>query len=136
MSILATDTVCDLHFDTSTGERLNLIPVSAFSYEELTEAYNQTRVDYIVPMPMNVAATVRIAYIINGASGSFSTPKNLATDSHAEEGANNPTTASRQKIPAIHKQIFNPRICLSFQISSNFLLFHSMDFFPHNLQAI
>ncbi len=26
-----------------------------FSYEELTEAYNHTRVDYIVPMPMNAA---------------------------------------------------------------------------------
>jgi ribosomal protein S18 acetylase RimI-like enzyme len=30
-----------------------LIPAKAFSYEELTEAYNNTRVDYIVPMPMN-----------------------------------------------------------------------------------
>jgi ribosomal protein S18 acetylase RimI-like enzyme len=30
-----------------------LIPAKAFSYEELTEAYNTTRVDYIVPMPMN-----------------------------------------------------------------------------------
>ncbi len=33
----------------------DLIPASAFSYEELTEAYNHTRVDYIVPMPMNAA---------------------------------------------------------------------------------
>ena len=32
-----------------------LIPASAFSYEELTDAYNHTRVDYIVPMPMNAA---------------------------------------------------------------------------------
>jgi len=30
-----------------------LIPASEFSIEELTEAYNQTRVDYLVPMPMN-----------------------------------------------------------------------------------
>lgn len=30
-----------------------LISAKAFSYEELTEAYNNTRVDYIVPMPMN-----------------------------------------------------------------------------------
>jgi ribosomal protein S18 acetylase RimI-like enzyme len=36
-----------LHFD--------LIPASTFSYEELTEAYNHTRVDYIVPMPMNAS---------------------------------------------------------------------------------
>jgi ribosomal protein S18 acetylase RimI-like enzyme len=32
-----------------------LIPASAFTYEELTDAYNHTRVDYIVPMPMNAA---------------------------------------------------------------------------------
>jgi ribosomal protein S18 acetylase RimI-like enzyme len=34
---------------------VDLIPASAFSYEELTEAYNHTRVDYLVPMPMNAA---------------------------------------------------------------------------------
>ena len=33
----------------------DLIPAGTFSYEELTEAYNHTRVDYIVPMPMNAA---------------------------------------------------------------------------------
>lgn len=35
--------------------QIDLIPASTFSYEELTEAYNHTRVDYIVPMPMNAA---------------------------------------------------------------------------------
>jgi len=34
--------------------RFDFIPANAFSYQELTEAYNSTRVDYIVPMPMNV----------------------------------------------------------------------------------
>ncbi len=34
---------------------IELIPASNFSYEELTDAYNHTRVDYIVPMPMNAA---------------------------------------------------------------------------------
>lgn len=34
---------------------VDLIPASAFSLEELTEAYNHTRVDYLVPMPMNAA---------------------------------------------------------------------------------
>jgi ribosomal protein S18 acetylase RimI-like enzyme len=34
---------------------LKLAPTSQFTYEELTQAYNQTRVDYIVPMPMNAA---------------------------------------------------------------------------------
>lgn len=34
-------------------DKIDLIPASDFSYEELTEAYNQTRVDYMVPMPMN-----------------------------------------------------------------------------------
>lgn len=34
---------------------VDLISASAFSFEELTEAYNHTRVDYLVPMPMNAA---------------------------------------------------------------------------------
>ncbi|MCA9900504.1 MAG: GNAT family N-acetyltransferase [Ardenticatenaceae bacterium] len=34
---------------------MNLYPASKFTYEELTDAYNETRVDYLVPMPMNVA---------------------------------------------------------------------------------
>ncbi|MBZ0277810.1 MAG: hypothetical protein K8I60_16810, partial [Anaerolineae bacterium] len=28
-------------------------PTSAYSYKELADIYNQTRTDYIVPMPMN-----------------------------------------------------------------------------------
>ncbi len=32
---------------------VRLIPASQFSIDELTQAYNQTRVDYLVPMPMN-----------------------------------------------------------------------------------
>lgn len=32
-----------------------LIPADQFTVEELTEAYNHTRVDYMVPMPMNAA---------------------------------------------------------------------------------
>ncbi len=34
---------------------MDLVPASKFTYEELIHAYNQTRVDYLVPMPMNVA---------------------------------------------------------------------------------
>ncbi|MCS6909819.1 MAG: GNAT family N-acetyltransferase [Anaerolineales bacterium] len=34
---------------------LQLLPASAFTIEQLTAAYNQTRVDYLVPMPMNAA---------------------------------------------------------------------------------
>ncbi|MDW8325738.1 MAG: GNAT family N-acetyltransferase [Anaerolineales bacterium] len=34
---------------------LQLLPASAFTIEQLTIAYNQTRVDYLVPMPMNAA---------------------------------------------------------------------------------
>jgi ribosomal protein S18 acetylase RimI-like enzyme len=36
-----------------TQSTIDLIPASAFTFEELTDAYNQTRVDYMVPMPMN-----------------------------------------------------------------------------------
>jgi hypothetical protein len=77
------------------------------------------------PMPINVADTVRIAYIINGESGSVSIPKNPAIDSHADNGRNKPTTDSRHPTPAIHKQIFNPRICVSFQMA-----------FPFNMSVI
>lgn len=34
---------------------MKLVPASDFSFEQLVDAYNQTRVDYVVPMPMNVA---------------------------------------------------------------------------------
>ncbi|MBN1487443.1 MAG: GNAT family N-acetyltransferase [Anaerolineae bacterium] len=34
---------------------VELIPASEFKLEELTDAYNRSRVDYIVPMPMNIA---------------------------------------------------------------------------------
>ncbi|MCP4357673.1 MAG: GNAT family N-acetyltransferase [Chloroflexi bacterium] len=34
---------------------MELVPAPTFSVEELTDAYNQTRMDYLVPMPMNVA---------------------------------------------------------------------------------
>jgi hypothetical protein len=34
---------------------MEIIPADRFTFEELTEAYNQTRIDYLVPMPMNVA---------------------------------------------------------------------------------
>lgn len=33
---------------------MEILPADQFTLEQLTEAYNQTRVDYIVPMPMNV----------------------------------------------------------------------------------
>ena len=55
MSIFVDESVRDTHFNLFTQERLHLLPASDFSFEELTEAYNQTRVDYIVPMPMNAA---------------------------------------------------------------------------------
>ncbi|MEN8240770.1 MAG: GNAT family N-acetyltransferase [Chloroflexota bacterium] len=34
---------------------IKLTKASSYTIEELTEAYNQTRVDYMVPMPMNAA---------------------------------------------------------------------------------
>jgi ribosomal protein S18 acetylase RimI-like enzyme len=34
---------------------MELIPANFFTYEQLVEAYNETRIDYVVPMPMNVA---------------------------------------------------------------------------------
>jgi ribosomal protein S18 acetylase RimI-like enzyme len=34
---------------------MDLVPADLFSFEQLTKAYNRTRVDYLVPMPMNEA---------------------------------------------------------------------------------
>ena len=34
---------------------IELIPAERFSLQELTDLYNQTRVDYLVPMPMNAS---------------------------------------------------------------------------------
>ncbi|MBN1889394.1 MAG: GNAT family N-acetyltransferase [Thermoflexales bacterium] len=41
-------------FKAVTDASVVFMPASRFSWEELTGAYNQTRVDYIVPMPMSV----------------------------------------------------------------------------------
>ena len=38
-----------------TTAAIKLIPASHFTFEQLTAIYNQTRVDYMVPMPMNAA---------------------------------------------------------------------------------
>lgn len=43
--------------DTTTS-RIKLISASRFTTEQLTAIYNQTRVDYLVPMPMNEARLV------------------------------------------------------------------------------
>jgi ribosomal protein S18 acetylase RimI-like enzyme len=41
--------------ETEGALPVELVSASQFTFEELTAAYNQTRVDYIVPMPMNAA---------------------------------------------------------------------------------
>ena len=38
-----------------TTAHMDIIPASKYTFEQLTNAYNETRVDYLVPMPMNVA---------------------------------------------------------------------------------
>ena len=38
---------------TLINNAIKLVPVSRFNYEQLAAIYNQTRVDYMVPMPMN-----------------------------------------------------------------------------------
>lgn len=44
--------------DYTATTQIKLIPASLFSTEQLTAIYNQTRVDYLVPMPMNEARLV------------------------------------------------------------------------------
>lgn len=40
---------------TPADDSIRLVPASQFTIEQLTTLYNKTRVDYMVPMPMNVA---------------------------------------------------------------------------------
>lgn len=42
---------------------MDIIPANHFLFEELTAAYNQTRVDYLVPMPMNVSRLREYAHV-------------------------------------------------------------------------
>jgi len=42
----------------TTDSPIELRPASAFSVKQLTIIYNQTRVDYLVPMPMNMARMI------------------------------------------------------------------------------
>ena len=44
-----------MHFTIQSTSGLKLIPAVQFSIEQLTAIYNQTRVDYMIPMPMNSA---------------------------------------------------------------------------------
>lgn len=44
---------------------MELISADQYSLEQLTDAYNQTRVDYLVPMPMNVSRLREYARIYN-----------------------------------------------------------------------
>ena len=41
--------------ESTLAPAVQLLPASHFTVEQLTAAYNQTRVDYMVPMPMNAA---------------------------------------------------------------------------------
>ena len=42
---------------------MEIVPADRYTFEQLTEAYNQTRVDYLVPMPMNVARLREYAHV-------------------------------------------------------------------------
>ena len=44
---------------------MDLIRADRFTLEQLTEAYNETRIDYIVPMPMNVARLREYIYLFD-----------------------------------------------------------------------
>jgi ribosomal protein S18 acetylase RimI-like enzyme len=42
---------------------MQIVSADHFTFEQLTEAYNQTRVDYLIPMPMNVARLREYAHV-------------------------------------------------------------------------
>jgi ribosomal protein S18 acetylase RimI-like enzyme len=47
--------ITSLQVPEEVDSAIQLVPASSFSIEQLVAAYNQTRVDYLVPMPMNAA---------------------------------------------------------------------------------
>jgi ribosomal protein S18 acetylase RimI-like enzyme len=47
--------IAPLPISEEIDSAIQLVPASSFSIEQLVAAYNQTRVDYLVPMPMNAA---------------------------------------------------------------------------------
>ena len=47
--------IAALQLSEEISSALQIVPASSFSIEQLVAAYNQTRVDYLVPMPMNAA---------------------------------------------------------------------------------
>jgi ribosomal protein S18 acetylase RimI-like enzyme len=47
------------------GEPITLRPASQFTLKQLTIIYNQTRVDYLVPMPMNMAKMAEYIQVYN-----------------------------------------------------------------------
>jgi ribosomal protein S18 acetylase RimI-like enzyme len=44
---------------------VQLVPATSFSIDQLVAAYNQTRVDYLVPMPMNAARLAEYIHLYN-----------------------------------------------------------------------
>jgi CheY-like chemotaxis protein/GNAT superfamily N-acetyltransferase len=44
--------------EIASAYQFQVVPADRFTMEQLTDAYNQTRVDYMVPMPMSVARLV------------------------------------------------------------------------------
>ncbi len=55
-----------INFQTSKPESLfDIIPASEFTFQQLTDIYNETRSDYVVPMPMNQAKLREYVYNYN-----------------------------------------------------------------------
>jgi CheY-like chemotaxis protein len=48
-----------------SAHQFQVVPASRFTMEQLTDAYNRTRVDYVVPMPMSVARLVEYVNVYN-----------------------------------------------------------------------
>jgi ribosomal protein S18 acetylase RimI-like enzyme len=46
-------------------DTIQLLPASSFSIDQLTGIYNQTRVDYMVPMPMNASRLAEYVQLYN-----------------------------------------------------------------------
>jgi len=58
---------------------IEIIPAARFTVQELVDLYNQTRVDYLVPMPMNAERLAEYIHL-------FDIDLNLSSVAHAGDG--------------------------------------------------
>ncbi len=55
--------LADIAAELAAENLFQVVPASSYTIEQLTDIYNQTRIDYIVPMPMNAARLAEYVHV-------------------------------------------------------------------------